>query len=78
MAEVAAPSRAVSAEWRRCPNCEAFVYHKRLKRNLGVCPECNHHFRLRIRERLGQLLDEGSYEELSQDLEPIDALSFVD
>jgi acyl-CoA carboxylase subunit beta len=78
LAEVAAPSRAVSAEWRRCPSCEAFVYHKRLKRNLGVCPECNHHFRLRLRDRLGQLLDEGSFEELSGDLEPIDALSFVD
>jgi acyl-CoA carboxylase subunit beta len=68
----------MTAEWRRCPSCEAFVYHKRLKRNLGVCPECNHHFRLRIRERLGQLLDEGSYEELSGDLEPLDALSFAD
>jgi acetyl-CoA carboxylase carboxyl transferase alpha subunit/acetyl-CoA carboxylase carboxyl transferase beta subunit len=78
LAEVAAPSRAGSAEWRRCPSCEAFVYYKRLKRNLGVCPECNHHFRLRIRERLGQLLDEGSFEELSGDLEPIDALSFAD
>ena len=78
MAEVASPSREVSAEWRRCPACEAFVYHKRLKRNLGVCPECNHHFRLRIRERLAQLLDEGSFEELSGDLEPVDALSFVD
>jgi acetyl-CoA carboxylase carboxyl transferase subunit beta len=78
LAELAAPSRGVTAEWRRCPNCEAFVYHKRLKRNLGVCPECNHHFRLRIRERLTQLLDEDSFEELSADLEPIDALSFVD
>ena len=63
VAEVATPSRAVSAEWRRCPSCEAFVYHKRLKRNLGVCPECNHHFRLRSRERLAQLLDEDSFEE---------------
>ena len=53
----------MTAEWRRCPACEAFVYHKRLKRNLGVCPECNHHFRLRLAERLGQLLDEGSFED---------------
>src|SRR5262245_59900373 len=68
----------MTAEWRRCPNCEAFVYHKRLKRNLGVCPECNHHFRLRIRERLEQLLDEGSFEELGRELEPIDSLSFAD
>ena len=79
MAEVAeAPSRAASAEWRRCPSCEAFVYHKRLRRNLHVCPECNYHFRLRIRARLEQLLDEGSYEDLGGDLEPVDALSFVD
>ena len=78
MAEVAAPSRAASAEWRRCPSCEAFVYYKRLKRNLHVCPECNHHFRLRLRERIDMLLDPGSFEELSGDLEPIDALSFAD
>lgn len=78
MAEVAAPSRAASAEWRRCPACEAFVYYKRLKRNLHVCPECNHHFRLRLRDRLDQLTDPGSFEELSGDLEPIDALSFSD
>lgn len=78
MAEIASPSRAASAEWFRCPSCESFVYHKRLKRNLGVCPDCNHHFRLRIRERLGQLLDEDSYEELSGDLEPVDVLSFTD
>ena len=75
---VTAPSRAASAEWRRCPACEAFVYHKRLKRNLHVCPECNHHFRLGLRDRVAQLLDEGSFEELSGDLEPVDALSFVD
>jgi acetyl-CoA carboxylase carboxyl transferase subunit beta len=79
LAEVVAPSsRAASAEWRRCPSCEAFVYHKRLKRNLHVCPECNHHFRLRLRDRVEMLMDPGSFEELSGDLEPIDALSFTD
>jgi acetyl-CoA carboxylase carboxyl transferase beta subunit/acetyl-CoA carboxylase carboxyl transferase alpha subunit len=77
-APVRAVSRAVSAEWLRCPACGAFVYHKRLKRNLGVCPECNHHFRLRLRQRLSQLIDADSVEELSGDLEPVDALSFVD
>src|SRR3712207_5669888 len=78
MAEVAAPARALSAEWRRCPACEAFVYHKRLRRNLGVCPECNHHFRLRTADRLDQLLDPGSFEDLSAGIDSIDALSFVD
>jgi acetyl-CoA carboxylase carboxyl transferase subunit beta len=78
LAEVASPSRSVTAEWRRCPACEAFVYHKRLKRNLHVCPECNHHFRLRLDQRLDQLLDEESYEELAGDIESVDVLSFVD
>jgi acetyl-CoA carboxylase carboxyl transferase subunit beta len=78
VAELAAASRAMTAEWRRCPACEAFVYHKRLRRNLHVCPECNHHFRLRLRDRLDQLLDEGSFEDLGADLESVDALSFAD
>ncbi len=78
MADIAAPSRAVSTEWFRCPNCDAFVYHKRLKRNLGVCPECNYHFRLRPAERLAQLLDAESFKDLGEELEPIDALAFID
>jgi acetyl-CoA carboxylase carboxyl transferase subunit beta len=64
--------------WTKCPNCDAFVYHKRLERNLKVCPECNYHFRLPIRDRLNQLLDESSYEEMSGDIEPVDALKFID
>src|SRR5260370_23626944 len=69
---------AEEVQWTRCPSCEAFVYHKRLKRNLGVCPECNYHFRLPVRERLAQLLDEGSFDDLSQDIIPVDALGFAD
>ena len=78
MADIATASRTISAEWYRCPSCDAFVYHKRLKRNLGVCPECNHHFRLKLRERLPQLLDADSFTERNGDLEPLDVLSFSD
>jgi acetyl-CoA carboxylase carboxyl transferase subunit beta len=77
-ADVSAAERGATAEWRKCPACNAYVYHKRLKRQLGVCPECNHHFRIALRERLGQLLDPGSFEELGDELEPLDALGFVD
>jgi acyl-CoA carboxylase subunit beta len=77
--EVAAPARpAQDVQWTRCPSCDAFVYYKRLKRNLGVCPECNYHFRLGVHERLAQLLDEGSFEDLSADIKPVDPLSFSD
>ncbi|HEX9417176.1 MAG TPA: acetyl-CoA carboxylase carboxyltransferase subunit alpha [Gaiellaceae bacterium] len=76
---VAAPSKAgTDVQWTKCPSCDAFVYYKRLQRNLGVCPECNYHFRIPVGARLDQLLDEGSFEELSGDLEPLDVLGFAD
>jgi acyl-CoA carboxylase subunit beta len=75
---VAASKPGTDVQWTKCPNCDAFVYHKRLRRNLGVCPECNHHFRIPVPTRLAQLFDEGSYEELSGDLEPLDVLGFAD
>jgi acetyl-CoA carboxylase carboxyl transferase alpha subunit/acetyl-CoA carboxylase carboxyl transferase beta subunit len=79
LSEVAAPAKpAAEAQWTRCPNCDAFVYYKRLRRNLGVCPECNHHMRLAIRQRLELLLDEGSFDDRSGDLEPLDVLGFAD
>jgi len=74
-----APTTATEqTQWTKCPACDAFVYHKRLKRNLGVCPECNYHFRLPIRERLAQLLDEGSFVDLSTEIQPLDPLGFAD
>ena len=77
--EVATPPKtSQEVQWTKCPSCDAFVYHKRLKRNLGVCPECNYHFRLPVHERLTQLLDEGSFEDLSGSIEPVDPLSFAD
>jgi acetyl-CoA carboxylase carboxyl transferase beta subunit/acetyl-CoA carboxylase carboxyl transferase alpha subunit len=76
--EVAAPPKASETQWTKCPACDAFVYFKRLKRNLGVCPECNHHFRLPVRERLAQLLDDDSFVDMSDTLEPLDVLGFTD
>jgi acetyl-CoA carboxylase carboxyl transferase subunit beta len=73
-----ATARAPEAQWVKCPACDAFIYHKRLERSLRVCPECNHHFRLPARDRLAQLVDAGSFEELSADIESVDVLQFVD
>src|SRR5205823_455044 len=67
----ASPQAAEASAWVKCPACDAFVYAKRLVRNLKVCPECNHHFRLPAQERLTQLLDPGSFEDLSGDIESV-------
>ena len=74
----ASPQAAEASAWVKCPACDAFVYAKRLVRNLKVCPECNHHFRLPAQERLTQLLDSGSFEDLSGDIESVDVLGFTD
>ena len=73
-----APTTATEqAQWTKCPSCDAFVYHKRLRRNLGVCPECNYHLEISAPERIAILVDESSFEEKFGDMAPLDPLGFV-
>jgi acetyl-CoA carboxylase carboxyl transferase subunit beta len=45
-------------------------------KNLNVCPECNHHFRIGALQRIAYLADEGTFAEVSADLISTDPLSF--
>lgn len=64
--------------WLKCPSCEAVLYRTDLETNLHVCPKCDHHMRVRARERLDALLDaEGRYE-IGQEVLPVDTLKFKD
>jgi acetyl-CoA carboxylase carboxyl transferase subunit beta len=64
--------------WIKCPACSAQLYTAELKRNLHVCPKCDHHLRIQARDRLDLFLDEGSGEEVGASLEPLDPLKFKD
>jgi acetyl-CoA carboxylase carboxyl transferase subunit beta len=64
--------------WVKCPACSAQLYRAELKRNLSVCPKCNHHLRISARERLESFLDPDSTREIAADLEPQDPLRFKD
>jgi acetyl-CoA carboxylase carboxyl transferase subunit beta len=64
--------------WVKCPSCGELIYSKELERNAHVCPKCNHHFRLRARQRIRLLADPGSFEEWDAGLQPEDPLDFVD
>jgi len=64
--------------WMRCPDCGDMLFRKVVEEALHVCPGCQHHFRVSARVRIAQLVDEGSFEERHADLEPVDALKFVD
>jgi acetyl-CoA carboxylase carboxyl transferase subunit beta len=67
-----------SDAWTKCPSCEQQIFNRQLERNLRVCPQCGHHFRMSIGERLDMLLDDGSFEERDPGLESIDVLGFHD
>ncbi len=64
--------------WIRCPGCQATIFRKEAEKRQNVCPECEYHWYVSARERIVQLVDEGTFEEWDADLEPTDPLEFVD
>jgi acetyl-CoA carboxylase carboxyl transferase subunit beta len=64
--------------WSKCPACEAVLYSSDLENNQGVCPKCNHHHRLRARNRLDLLLDPEGRFEIGAEVFPLDPLKFKD
>ncbi len=64
--------------WQRCPGCQATIFRKEAERRLGVCPECDYHWYVSARDRIAQVLDDGTFEEWDAHLEPLDPLGFCD
>ncbi|MCA9147023.1 MAG: acetyl-CoA carboxylase carboxyltransferase subunit beta [Planctomycetaceae bacterium] len=64
--------------WLKCPGCQATVFRKAAEERLNVCPECEHHFYVSAKDRIVQVLDEGTFEEWDANLHPADPLEFVD
>lgn len=73
------PRRSVpEGLWLKCPACESVLYRTDLEDNQQVCPKCDHHLRIRARERLGKLLDPEGRFEIGQEVLPVDTLKFKD
>lgn len=64
--------------WVKCSRCGELIYSKELRQNARVCPKCGFHFRLRARERIFLLADDGSFHERDGAIAPQDPLRFVD
>ncbi len=64
--------------WVKCPGCSASVYNKEVAQRLNVCPKCEYHFYVSARERIAQVLDEGTFESMNEHLRPTDPLEFAD
>ena len=64
--------------WTKCKNCNEIIYTKEIERNLNVCPKCDYHFRISARERIGLIIDEGTFVEMDSAMESVDFLEFKD
>jgi acetyl-CoA carboxylase carboxyl transferase subunit beta len=64
--------------WLRCPGCQATLFRKAVYERQSVCPECAYHFYVSARDRIEQVLDEGTFEEWDAEVQPTDPLNFAD
>lgn len=64
--------------WAKCPACGQMIYRKELIEARHVCPNCNHHMRLPVKERLNLLFDDGVYEKVTLGRAAVDPLKFRD
>jgi acetyl-CoA carboxylase carboxyl transferase subunit beta len=62
--------------WTKCSDCQTANYNKALESNLFVCPKCGYHFSLSAPNRIKQMLDEGSFKEMDENLTSLDPLDF--
>jgi len=64
--------------WIKCDSCGEIIYRKQLEKDLWVCSKCDHHFRIRSRDYIDLILDDGILEEYDKDLGASDPLKFKD
>ena len=64
--------------WTKCVHCDEQLLKSEIEDNMMVCPHCDYHYRINARTRIGQLFDEGSFEELFKNILPDDPLKFFD
>lgn len=64
--------------WLKCTHCNELIHVNELERNSNCCPKCDYHYRLPVEDRIKSLSDPDTFKPLFQNLQPVDALQFVD
>src|SRR5262245_36236691 len=64
--------------WVKCDSCKEIVYRAEVDRAGRVCPRCGYPFRISARDRIAQIVDEGSFDERDGGLASRDPLEFRD
>ena len=77
--DIAPAKRSVPAGvFDMCPECRETLLADDLKRNVFVCPMCQHHMALPTQERVSLIFDEGTWVEHDAGIESVDPLGFKD
>ena len=63
-------------KWIKCTKCKEILYKEDVKKNYSICPNCGKYFRISARRRIKQIIDEGTFEELDEDMQTSDLLNF--
>ena len=64
--------------WTQCTACNQMIFAKELERTLKVCPQCGHHMRALVSERLAWTFDEAAFTRIELPRAPVDPLGFRD
>lgn len=64
--------------WHKCRKCGEMAFHRDLATARYVCPNCDHHMRLKPQARLESTLDDGKWETIDIPDVPTDPLKFRD
>ena len=62
--------------WQKCPDCGEVIHNLELVQNLKVCPKCDYHFTFSAKERIDNLIDQGTFVEFDPNMLSVDVLSF--
>lgn len=55
-------------KWIKCEACKEILYKEDVRKNLSICPNCGHYFRMHINKRLEQIVDEGTYKKFDLEI----------
>ena len=67
-----------SGLFQKCDGCGQTVDSESVRLQLWCCPKCNFHFAMPTEERIRLLVDEGTFVEEDQNVQPLDPLNFRD
>ena len=65
-------------KWIKCENCKEILYKDDIRKNLSICPNCGHYFRMHINKRLELIIDEGTYKKFDINIDTTNPLGLED